>query len=195
MPGTVPRWSWPKLGAVTNRIINVYYIAGRMFHLDHLDMWTCRLCKKLLCPKQQLVADMFGLPTPQVTLAQQIHWKKITWHCCRLICQRDAKHQIVFPAASDFCFSALLAMLASYPLVVARPHAELVPRPWKQLPPHQSARPVQEAKMHVLQVAHCKLDIMMIIKNVSTVQFHSLCSSYRPRPLPREFPHANLPLI
>jgi len=61
-------------------------------------------------------------------------------------------------------------MLASYPLVVARPHAELVPRPWKQLPPHQSARPVQEAKMHVLQVAHCKLDIMMIIK------MYQLCS-------------------
>ena len=70
------------------------------------------------------------------------------------------------------------------------------PDPGSSLPPHQSsARPVQEAKMHVLQVAHCKLDIMMIIKNVSTVQFHSLCSSYRPRPLPREFPHANLPLI
>eukprot|EP00434_Breviolum_minutum_P011110 symbB.v1.2.009803.t1/scaffold614.1/size180566/13 len=51
----------------------------------------------------------------------------------------------ILEAIERFLFSALLAMLASYPLVVARPHAELVSRPWKQLPPHQSARPVQES--------------------------------------------------
>ena len=194
MPGTVPRWSWPKLGAVTNRIINVYCrkdVPSRSpRYVDMPPLQKAALPETTICSRYVWLSNTTGNLGPANSHEKRSHGIVAGWFAKEM---RTIK--FVFPAASDFCFSALLAMLASYPLVVARPHAELVSSAWKQLPPHQSARPVQEAKMHVVRVAHCKLDIMMIIKHVSIVQFRSLCSSYRPRPLPREFPHANLPLI
>ena len=196
MPGTVPQLNWPMLGAVINSIINVHYrkdVPSRPPR--YADMPPLQ---KAALPETTSCSRHVWLSNTKSNLGPAHSPEKDHMALCRLICQRDAKHQICIPGCQWFllCLACHVGIL---------PFGGGSASCWAGLQPLEAAATSPECKISAGSKdargaggswwVTANLEIMMIIYNISTVQFRSLCSSHRPRPLPREVPHANLPLI
>ena len=102
MLGTVPRLSWPKLGAATSRIINVYCrknVPSRPArYVDMPPLQKAALPETTNCSRYVWLSNTTGNLGPANSHEKRSHGIVAGWFAKEM---RNIK--FVFPAASDFC--------------------------------------------------------------------------------------------